>query len=74
MLQGPIFAVRFSKDGRWLLTASLDNTACLWDVHAKRLNTQFRAHTGALFVPFFSVFSFVGFSPRAFFFSVWCCE
>ncbi|KAJ7302109.1 WD40 repeat-like protein [Mycena albidolilacea] len=44
--EGPIFAVRFSKDGRWLLTASLDNTACLWDVHAKRLNTQFRAHTG----------------------------
>ncbi|KAJ7860520.1 WD40 repeat-like protein [Mycena leptocephala] len=30
--QGPIFAVRFSKDGKWLITASLDGTACLWDV------------------------------------------
>ncbi|KAJ7242580.1 WD40-repeat-containing domain protein [Mycena haematopus] len=43
--QGPIFAVRFSKDGKWLLTASLDNTICLWDVHEKTLNTQYRAHT-----------------------------
>ncbi|KAF7347355.1 F-box-like/WD repeat-containing protein TBL1Y [Mycena venus] len=43
--QGPIFAVRFSKDGKWLLTASLDSTACLWDVNAKELKMQYRAHT-----------------------------
>ncbi|KAF8204464.1 WD40-repeat-containing domain protein [Mycena galopus ATCC 62051] len=43
--QGPIFAVRFSKDGKWLITASLDGTVCLWDVHAKELNMQYRAHT-----------------------------
>ncbi|KAJ7201372.1 WD40 repeat-like protein [Mycena pura] len=43
--QAPIFAVRFSKDGKWLLTASLDGTACLWDVAAKELNMQYRAHT-----------------------------
>ncbi|KAJ7741048.1 WD40 repeat-like protein [Mycena metata] len=40
----PIFAVRFSKDGKWLITASLDGTVCLWDVEAKELNTQYRAH------------------------------
>ncbi|KAJ7235085.1 WD40 repeat-like protein [Mycena haematopus] len=44
--QGPILAVRFSKDGRWLVTASLDGTACLWDVNAKELKTQYRAHSG----------------------------
>ncbi|KAF8198323.1 WD40 repeat-like protein [Mycena galopus ATCC 62051] len=44
--QGPILAVRFSQNGKWLVTASLDGTACLWDVHAKELKTQYRAHTG----------------------------
>ncbi|KAJ6541800.1 WD40 repeat-like protein [Mycena capillaripes] len=42
--RGPIFAVRFSKNGKWLLTASLDSTACLWDVEAKELKTQYQAH------------------------------
>ncbi|KAJ7157165.1 WD40 repeat-like protein [Mycena filopes] len=41
----PIFAVRFSKDGKWLLSASLDGTACLWDVAAKEMHTQYRSHT-----------------------------
>ncbi|KAJ7292731.1 WD40 repeat-like protein [Mycena rebaudengoi] len=43
--QGPIFAVRFSKDGRWLLTASLDSTVCLWDIPQKELHMQYRTHT-----------------------------
>ncbi|KAJ7511338.1 WD40-repeat-containing domain protein [Mycena galericulata] len=43
--QGPIFAVRFSKDGKWLLTASLDGSTCLWDVARKDLVRQYRAHT-----------------------------
>ncbi|KAJ7069045.1 WD40 repeat-like protein [Mycena belliarum] len=42
--QAPIFAVRFSKNGQWLLTASLDGTACLWDVEQRCLETQFRTH------------------------------
>ncbi|TFK41943.1 WD40-repeat-containing domain protein [Crucibulum laeve] len=42
--QGPIFATRFSKDGRWLVSASLDGTACLWDVKEKRLHRQYRCH------------------------------
>jgi WD40 repeat protein len=53
--KGPIFAVRFSKDGKWLLTASLDNTVCLWDINAKELNAQYRTHTGnfaAAFSPY----------------------
>ncbi|KAJ7919314.1 WD40 repeat-like protein [Mycena leptocephala] len=43
--KGPIFAARFSKDSKWLATASLDGTACLWDVNAKELSIQYRAHT-----------------------------
>ncbi|TDL28350.1 WD40 repeat-like protein [Rickenella mellea] len=42
--QGPIFATRFSKSGRWLLSASLDGTACVWDVSEKKLYMQFRCH------------------------------
>ncbi|THV01436.1 WD40 repeat-like protein [Dendrothele bispora CBS 962.96] len=43
--QGPIFTTRFSPSGRWLLTASLDGTSCLWDVANKRLHKQYRVHT-----------------------------
>ncbi|KAF7784218.1 hypothetical protein Agabi119p4_383 [Agaricus bisporus var. burnettii] len=42
--RGPIFSVRFSQDGRLLLSASLDETTCLWDVKEKRLLRQFRCH------------------------------
>ncbi|TFK56755.1 WD40 repeat-like protein [Heliocybe sulcata] len=42
--EGPIFAANFSRDGKWLLTASLDNTVCVWDVHQKKLFTQYRNH------------------------------
>ncbi|KAF9074948.1 WD40-repeat-containing domain protein [Rhodocollybia butyracea] len=42
--QGPIFTTRFSPSGRWLLTASLDGTSCLWDVAGKRLHRQYSAH------------------------------
>jgi len=42
--QGPIFATRFSRSGKWLLSASLDGTACVWDVEEKRLFMQFRCH------------------------------
>lgn len=44
--KGPIFATRFSKSGRWLLSASLDGTACVWDVAEKKLFMQFRCHAG----------------------------
>ncbi|KAF8167462.1 WD40 repeat-like protein [Crassisporium funariophilum] len=42
--KGPIFATRFSKNGAWLLTASLDGTTCLWDIQEKRLHKQYRCH------------------------------
>ncbi|KAJ7597417.1 WD40 repeat-like protein [Mycena floridula] len=43
--QGPIFTIRFSKTGRWLVSASLDHSACLWDVKEKKLHRQYTAHT-----------------------------
>jgi len=43
--KGPIFATRFSKDGKWLATASLDNTVCLWDVENKQRRMQYK-HRG----------------------------
>lgn len=33
-----------------LLTASLDGTACVWDVNNKRLHRQYRSHKGKLTV------------------------
>ncbi|RPD55852.1 WD40 repeat-like protein [Lentinus tigrinus ALCF2SS1-6] len=42
--KGPIFSVRFSPSGRWLLSASLDGSACLWDVKEKRLHEQYHLH------------------------------
>ncbi|KAM5531714.1 hypothetical protein V8D89_014634 [Ganoderma adspersum] len=41
---GPIFAVRFSPSGRWFLSASLDGSACIWDVREKKLHKQFHLH------------------------------
>lgn len=43
--KGPIFATRFSRDGKWLATASLDNTVCLWDVEKKQRRMQYK-HRG----------------------------
>ncbi|KAJ7070504.1 WD40 repeat-like protein [Mycena amicta] len=40
----PIFAVRFSRNGKWLLSASLDGTTCVWDVGKRELHTQYRVH------------------------------
>ncbi|KAF5392424.1 hypothetical protein D9757_002332 [Collybiopsis confluens] len=42
--EGPIFTTRFSPSGRWLLTASLDGSSCLWDVAGRRLHRQYRSH------------------------------
>lgn len=42
--QGPIFAVRFSKDGRWAITASLDGTTSVFDVKQKTLAQHYFVH------------------------------
>lgn len=44
--KGPIFSARFSSSGKWLLSCSLDGTACVWDVKGKKLQMQFRCHEG----------------------------
>ncbi|KAK1229779.1 hypothetical protein PQX77_001689 [Marasmius sp. AFHP31] len=42
--KGPVFTARFSPSGRWLVTASLDNTACVWDIPMKRIHRVYKAH------------------------------
>lgn len=44
--RGPIFSVRFSPSGRWLLTACLDGTACVWDIEGKKVYKGFKCHEG----------------------------
>jgi WD40 repeat protein len=46
----PIFATRFSPSGRWLLTAGLDGTVCVWDVESKTMTKQYSCHEGFAFV------------------------
>lgn len=46
MEKGPIFATRFSKNGKYLLTASLDGTICVWDIPNKTLYEQHACHEG----------------------------
>ncbi|KAI0639523.1 WD40 repeat-like protein [Trametes polyzona] len=41
---GPVFSTRFSPGGRWLASASLDGSACIWDVQGKRLHRHFSTH------------------------------
>ncbi|KAJ3802259.1 WD40 repeat-like protein [Lentinula aff. detonsa] len=42
--KGPVFTTRFSVSGRWLLTASLDGSSCVWDVAGKKLHQQYHGH------------------------------
>ncbi|TFK17056.1 WD40 repeat-like protein [Coprinopsis marcescibilis] len=44
MHEGPIFAVRFSKNGRWVLTASLDGSVAVCDVQERRLHKRYQVH------------------------------
>lgn len=45
--EGPIFVVRFSKNGRYVLSASLDGSIGLWDVPNKCLVRQYYTHQDA---------------------------
>ncbi|KAF7307468.1 hypothetical protein MIND_00541200 [Mycena indigotica] len=42
--KAPIFAARFSRTGKWLVSCSLDGTACVWDVENRELLMQYRGH------------------------------
>ena len=44
--KGPVFGVRFSPFGKWLLSCSLDGTTYLWDMDAKVVHRQYRPARG----------------------------
>ncbi|KAJ7057089.1 WD40 repeat-like protein [Mycena amicta] len=52
--QSGIFAARFSKNGKWLLSASLDGTACIWDVAKRELHTKYSVGAECLDVDWLS--------------------
>jgi WD40 repeat protein len=51
--QGPVHSVAFSPDGKWILTASRDRTARVWDATSGKLVRELR-HDGPLHCAVFS--------------------
>ena len=47
--EGPVTALRFSADGKSLLTGSVDETVRLWDVQTGQQKRRFDGHTGGVF-------------------------
>ena len=44
----PVVGVAFSPDGRRIVTASLDNTARIWDAGTGQMLGLLRGHTGSV--------------------------
>lgn len=46
--KGPIFCLKWNKNGDYILTGSCDRTAIVWDVRNEELKQLFEFHSGAL--------------------------
>ncbi|GFY81022.1 WD-40 repeat family protein [Actinidia rufa] len=46
--KGPIFSLKWSKKGDYVLTGSVDKTAIVWDVKAEEWKQQFEFHSGPI--------------------------
>ncbi|KAL2499622.1 WD-40 repeat family protein [Abeliophyllum distichum] len=44
--KGPIFGLKWNKNGEYILTGSCDRTAIVWDVKNEELKQQFELHSG----------------------------
>lgn len=45
---GPVFATRWSKSSQYLLSASFDKTAVVWDAKSETKRQQIKLHDGTL--------------------------
>ncbi|KAG2462076.1 TBL1R protein, partial [Polypterus senegalus] len=44
--KGPIFALKWNKKGNFILSAGVDKTTIIWDVHTGEVKQQFPFHSG----------------------------
>jgi WD40 repeat protein len=52
--EGPVGTARYSSDGKWIVTASLDRTARIWDAQTGQCVHVLRGHTGVVLSASFS--------------------
>lgn len=45
---GELHTARFSPDGKWIVTASDDQTACVWETVSRKLVATLKKHEGAV--------------------------
>ncbi len=45
--KGPIFSLKWNKQGDLLLSGSVDKTAIIWDGATGQVKQQFECHSGA---------------------------
>ena len=41
---GPIFSIKWNKDGKYILSGSVDKTAIVWDASSGEVKQQFEVH------------------------------
>jgi WD40 repeat protein len=51
---GSVYSASFSPDGKWVVTASMDKTARVWEAATGKLVAELRGHTDEVYNAAFS--------------------